>query len=518
MGKASRAKRPGGVPPVATPSSPAPPRSPATTRPATTRPTTKSSTRRARRTIAAPEAPATGFDRVLSYWGVGLAALAATFWLLGHIPAVAALAIPAWIVTGFVLGFFEPWLGLLLTIAVVPFMGGATDSQSGEVLRVISIYGAAARVLLDRFVVGPSFGRGVRQGPPWWVVAAAVAAAGLYAYTAETGSIATGNDPAFLDSGLHWLAGGPIAMMAAWTAASHLVAGRDRMLTNVVLGSTVVGCVLALAAWVGIPGAEIITFPGIVTGRLAALGYPTPTAMGIAVALPFALAAAVALPRGRWLAFGVIGLALVTMLLTWSRGPLIALGVGAVLAVLAGGRVERRYRIAGLAVGAVTLVALIAIRYGTNVNAALQAISGSSGEDFDRVNTWVAAISITIASPLVGGGWRSLDRFGNFTQEAISYSHDILLHGFSEGGLPLGITNATVILYSAWKVWQGRHTMAPYLIAAVVVFLVCGFWDIPQVRSYAAVMGGIAMGMAAGPLIGRDDRQVAEAIGARATR
>jgi hypothetical protein len=33
--------------------------------------------------------------------------------------------------------------------------------------------------------------------------------------------------------------------------------------------------------------------------------------------------------------------------------------------------------------------------------------------------------------------------------------------------------------------------------------LVCGFWDIPQVRSYAAVMGGIALGMAAGPLIAR---------------
>jgi hypothetical protein len=45
--------------------------------------------------------------------------------------------------------------------------------------------------------------------------------------------------------------------------------------------------------------------------------------------------------------------------------------------------------------------------------------------------------------------------------------------------------------------------MAPYLIAAVVTFLVCGFWDIPQVRSYAAVMGGMVLGMASGPLIGR---------------
>ncbi len=80
---------------------------------------------------------------------------------------------------------------------------------------------------------------------------------------------------------------------------------------------------------------------------------------------------------------------------------------------------------------------------------------------------------------------------------------------------PLGIANGTVILYSAWQVWRRRHTMAPYLIAAVVIFLVCGFWDIPQVRSYAAVMGGIVLGMAAGPLIGRADRRTEEALAQR---
>ena len=509
VGKASRAKRPGGGPPAATSGSPA------TTRPAVT---TKASARRARRANAAPEASPTGFDRALSAWGAGLAALAATFWLLGHVPAIASLAIPIWIITGLALGFLQPWLGLLLTIAIVPFLGGAIDPMFGEVLRVVPIYGAAARVLLDRFVMRPGFGRTVRQGPPWWVVAAAVAATALYAYTAQTADLAMHNDPAFLDSALHWLAGGPMAMMAAWIAASHLVAGRDGTLTKVVLGTTVVGCILALLAWVGVAGVDLITFPGIVTGRLAGLGYPTPTSMGIATALPLAVAGALTFRRGRWLAFVVIGLALVTMILTWSRGPLIAIGVAAVLAVLASGHVERRFRIAGLVVGAITLLALIAVRYGTNVEAALSAISGSSGEDVDRVNTWIAAISITIASPLVGGGWRSLDRFGNFSQQAISYSHDILLHGLAEGGIPLGITNATVIVYSAWRVWRGRHTMAPYLIAAVVVFLVCGFWDIPQVRSYAAVMGGIALGMAAGPLIGREDRQTEPLIGPRTSR
>jgi len=490
MGKASRAKRPGIGPTVAADGS--------TT--SASRPTAPAD----RAPAPVPAAPSTGFAGVLAGWGSGLVSIAATCWLLGHIPALAPVAIPAWIVAGLVLGFLVPWLGLLLTIAVVPFLGGAIDPIAGEVLRVIPIYGAAARVLVERFVLGPRLGRGGRvslPSPPWWVVAAGIAATALYAFTAQTGYLAVGKEPLYFDSALHWLAGGPMAMMAAWIAASHLVAGRDRTLTIVVLGTTVVACTLALVAWAGIPGVELITFPGIVNGRLAGLGYPTPTAMGLAISLPFAVAAA--LRSSRWLAFGVIGLALVVLILTWSRGPLIAIGVGTVVAVLATGRVDRRLAMAGLGVGAVAFVGLVAVRYGTNLEAIIAAISGGTGSDVDRVNTWIAAVAITIANPLVGGGWHSLERFGDFATRNVVYSHNILLHGFAEGGIPLGITNATVILYSAWRVWLGRHTMAPYLIAAAVTCLVCGFWDMPQVRSYAAVMGGIALGMAAGPLIGR---------------
>jgi O-Antigen ligase len=536
MGKASRAKRPGvepagrpiGVPAAAPTGSKAGQAAGATapTGPTPAAPTTRLTrpatlTRSERRALRAAPAPATGLDRIVARWDVGLLALAATFWLLGHVPAIASLAIPAWIVTGLALGLLQPWFGLLLTIAVVPFLGGAIDAQYGEVLRVVPIYGAAARVLLDRFVLGPSLGDVRRQGPPWWVVAAAIAAMALYAYTAVTGYFAVGQNPGFLDYGLHWVAGGPMALMAAWIAASHLVAGRDRMLTNVVLGTTVVGCVVAVVAWIGVPGLDFISFPGSLTlgtlnPRLAALGYPTPTAMGIATALPFAAAAA--LPYRRWLAFAVIGLGLGTMILTGSRGPLIAIGAGTVLAVLASGRVGRRSWIAGIAAGAIIALGLIAVRYGTTIDAIVQGFSSNAPGDVARVDTWIAAISITIANPLVGGGWRSIERFGNFAQEATAYAHDIVLHGFAEGGLPLGITNATVILYSAWQVWRRRHTMAPYLIAGVVTFLVCGFWDIPQVRSYAAVMGGIAMGMAAGPLIGRGDDRAKAVIGARAAQ
>jgi len=453
------------------------------------------------------EAPAVGIDRAIVGFGSGLASIAFTCWLLAHVPALAPVAIPAWVIMGLTLGFLVPWLGLLLTIAVVPFLGGATDPISGEFLRVVPVYGAAARVLLDRFVLWPRLGRPGLAGPPWWIVAAAVAAMALYALTAQTASAAVGGDPAYLDSALHWIAGGSMAMMAAWIASSHLVAGRDKMLTLVVLGTTVVACTLALVAWAGTPGMDLITFPGIVNGRLAALGYPTPTAMGVAISLPFAVAAA--FRYSRWLGFGVIGLALVVLILTWSRGPLVALGVGAVLAVLATGRVDRRLALVGAGFGAVALAGLVAVRYGTNLDAILGAINGSMGSDVDRVNTWIAAIAISIGSPLVGGGWHSLERFGDFAQRAVVYSHNIVLFGFAEGGIPLGITNATVILYSAWKVWLGRHTMAPYLIAAAVTCLVCGFWDMPQVRSYAAVMGGIALGMAAGPLIARSSGSAA---------
>jgi O-antigen ligase len=228
--------------------------------------------------------------------------------------------------------------------------------------------------------------------------------------------------------------------------------------------------------------------------------------MGLATVLPLA---AVAAWRIRpWLAVAVAGLVLLAIVLTWSRGPLVALGVGAVLAALASGRVDRRLAVAGAAAGAVALAALVAIRYGTDVDAILATIDASIGSDGTRVASWAAAVSLAVSNPLLGGGWHALSRVADFAQRNVVYSHNVGLDAFASGGLPLGIANATVILSSAWMTWVRRRTMAVWLIAAVVTFLVCGLWDIPQVRSYAAVMGGIVLGMAAGPLIGRDDPRV----------
>jgi hypothetical protein len=453
-----------------------------------------------------PQAVASrALDVLVTDWGALLAVAAFGCWLLAHLPALAPVFVPAWLVTGLAVGVVRPWYGLLLGIVVVPFMGGAVggDLGVGEVLRVVPVLGAAVRVLVDRFVIAPSLGRPAVREPAWWVVAAAVAAAGLYMLTALTGYLAEDRREIALVLGLQWQVGGPVAMMAAWMVGSHLAAGRERTLTLVVMATTVVACALALAAWAGLPGVELFTFAGRVEGgRLGALGYPTPTAMGLATVMPLA---AVAAWRIRpWLAAAVIGLILVSLLLTWSRGPLLALGVGAVVAALASGRVDRRLALAGSAAGAVALVALVAIRYGTNIDAILATIGASMGGDTARIRSWGAVVAIAISSPLLGGGWNALARVSDFVQLRITNAHNVLLDPLASGGVLLFLANAVVILWSAWMTWVRRHTMAVWLIASVVTFLVCGLWDIPQVRSYAAVMGGIVLGMAAGPLIGRD--------------
>ena len=93
-------------------------------------------------------------------------------------------------------------------------------------------------------------------------------------------------------SGIRWVIGGSAGMMSAWIAGSHLIWGREKTFTNLVFVVLSIALAMALLAYVGVPGIAIFTFPGIVNGRLAALGYPTPTAMGLAISLPFALAAA----------------------------------------------------------------------------------------------------------------------------------------------------------------------------------------------------------------------------------
>ena len=114
-----------------------------------------------------------------------------------------------------------------------------------------------------------------------------------------------------------------------------------------------------------------------------------------------------------------------------------------------------------------------------------------------RVISWVAAIQIALAHPLTGGGWMSVRGWNDreLGSKNVNLSHNVFLQGLADGGVPLGVAVGTVLLSSARSAWMRRHKVPVYWVAAAVALFVCGAWDMPQLRSFAAVMGGLALGL-----------------------
>ena len=77
----------------------------------------------------------------------------------------------------------------------------------------------------------------------------------------------------------------------------------------------------------------------------------------------------------------------------------------------------------------------------------------------------------------------------------VNLSHNIFLQGVADGGVPLGVAVGTVLISSVRSAWRRRHEVPVYWIAAATALLVCGLWDMPQLRAFAAVMGGLALGL-----------------------
>ena len=427
----------------------------------------------------------------LARWDVALAAFAWLSWFGGHFAGpVSDVAIPAWVVTGIALGLLRPRFGLLVTILVVPYLGGAADPPQAELLRVIPILGAAVRVGVDRLRGERSLG-----APGGGMVGLALVAACLFLLTAFTAYRQSSNAEQLVLAALPWLLGAPVAFLATWITAAHDGELPDGPIVDAVLVSTVVACLFAIVAWLGAPWTASFAFPAGGGGRLAALGYPTPTGIGVAIALPFAVVAA---RRHHLLAgIAVLTLGLATVVLSGSRGPLIALGVGGFVALAVSGRLSVRTILAGAGIAMVAAAALVAVKYGTTQQQILDALAAVNVGDAQRVQSWRDAIEITLRDPLAGGGWGSLSRVQESGSVGIAASHNMILSGFADGGVPLGITFGGVVLYSVLTMWSNRRWIAPYAIAGATTLLVTGLWDIPNLRSYGAVMGGLALGLVA---------------------
>jgi hypothetical protein len=425
-----------------------------------------------------------------------LAILAVSLWVGAHLlGSYSYLAGVGYVVIGILLGLSSPGLGTMMTVALVPFYGGEMSQGLGELVRAAPVLGSAVRLLVDRVRARGS------NSAPWApdarLVGAAVLVMLLYPVTRITGD-GTEWAPSsrLLDDAL-FLMGAPVAMYASWVATSHLPRVAINRLMGMIPFTLACALVVAIGTWAGITLLDPFAFKGIVYGRLGALGFPTPTGMGIAIALPIAVGALWSRSHRAAVLLGLLGVA--TIVLTESRGPLLALATAAIAVALLSRGIQRRYIVGGAVLMFSAISILLLVRYPD----LLQKLSHLrlprlKGDEY-RILSWVASIQIAIAHPLTGGGWMSVRGWndGELGGKGVNLSHNIVLQGLADGGILLGGAVFTVIAGSLRSAWSRRKAIPVYWIGAAVAVLVCGLWDMPHLRSFGAVMGGVALGLVA---------------------
>jgi len=418
-------------------------------------------------------------------------------WVAGHVVPngeLAAVLGAVWGVAGIALGWRSPAGGLLLGLALAPFISGPLFQPVAEFLRAAPIWGSLARLLTDRLIAG-QFAPG-RFAPGVGLTLAATAAMFLFPITRITAQANGHGSSSTVLVEMLVIIGGASIFFASWIVATHLTrADVQRVIRSLPIPfAAAVGT--ALAAWLSIPIISNFAFDGITFGRLSGLGFPTPTAMGLAIATP--LIVGTLWSRSRPAAIALAAAALLTMGLTESRGPILALIVaGAVVVVLRSSvlrSIKKIWLVAGAAGGFGALAIVIASRYGQQISEGR--LPGFEG-DSDRVTSWLASLQIALQSPLVGGGWTSV-RFwneGELGDKNVNFAHNLVLQGLADGGLPLGGAMLAVVLTALVGIWKFRKRLSPAWIAAAVALLVCGIWDMPHLRTFGAAFGGLALGL-----------------------
>jgi O-antigen ligase/polysaccharide polymerase Wzy-like membrane protein len=215
------------------------------------------------------------------------------------------------------------------------------------------------------------------------------------------------------------------------------------------------------------------------------VGYAN--ALGILVALSLVLALGLLVeghePHTRAGLVAAVGISVVALLLTSSRGAWLATIVG--LLVLTGLRISRRHVVVGLAL--------------TLAVAALAALAAPSIAMGDRPAYWKAAVADASAHPVLGSGAGSFDDFwlghrtiGAFVEDA----HSLYLETAAELGL-VGLTllGCALLVPLSSAISRRRQPLVPVAAAAYVTFLVhAGLdwdWEMP-----ATTLAGLALAAA----------------------
>ncbi|CAB4817015.1 unannotated protein [freshwater metagenome] len=422
-------------------------------------------------------------------------------WIVAHTATpIAPVVGTIGAITGIALGVISPLAGTILAVALVPFRGGsdAVPSSLAEFFRGAPLWGAVARLLFERVAASR---RGESIGAPSRLMTIAAVAGALIAPLERITATAMHTFPAQgSDLDMLSIVGSQSLLFGAWIVSAHLPRKAVDQLLRAAAVVIAVALILSFAGWIGLKPVKFFIFDPKVFGRLASLGFPTPTAMGLAIALP--LTAAVVFTRSRVLGVVLIAATGLAIVLTESRGPMIALLAIGLIAIPTI-RIIRGVRVIGL-LGALGLAgaALVFNRYGDRFDQLLAGSIPNLDSDLQRITSWRAGIETALAHPITGGGWFSLRYWndGELGKANVNLSHNIILQGLSDGGFPLGIAAAIIVLGSvAVMIKHWRAIPISWRMAAITV-VICGLWDMPQMRAFGALFAGLALGLASRPV------------------
>jgi hypothetical protein len=430
-----------------------------------------------------------------------LSALIAGSWIGAHLPfASAGILGVTFIACSLVIGVLSPVAGLIVAVVLVPFLGpqvaGFPEAIGArEFARSAPIWGGVVRIVFERI----RHGRNSEQ-PNRIFLISALACILLGPMT----RIQSQMYPEFQAGPIRVLSdmlgifGTQSAMWGAWILASHLPRRAMDQVQIAFCAVLPVALAVALAAFVGIDLVRPFSYSGTIEGRLASLTYPTYAGMGIAIALP--LAGAVAWKLSHSLTLALVATSILTVFLTSSRGPLIAMICSGVVVALSLKRAPRRLIVAGSATGTLALIGIAVQRYGHQVFDWLngRTVDFVGASDSTRIASWIASFQIAIKHPLGGAGWFGLKFWDPiFAKNNVAESHNLILHALASGGVPYGLATAVGILGSSATAWRNRASIPVEWVAAAVALIVCGLWDMPQIRALSALYGGIALGFVA---------------------
>lgn len=182
-------------------------------------------------------------------------------------------------------------------------------------------------------------------------------------------------------------------------------------------------------------------------------------------------------------------LAVNTIVLTRSRGALVGLAGGAIVALLAAPKRGRKAILAGLIVAAIGAFSLTDPGFWRRAETVTAAEGERDTAAQSRIDIWIASIDMLKEHPEGVGAGNFQARIGDFTEEhAKRDAHNTFVLCWSELGIP-GLTLFALIIVNAFRTLiHARKASAPlpkgdveklYLVSyglaiSLVTFLVCG--------------------------------------------